>query len=326
MLVRRNRTLDLLSISALDLFASALGVFVLMAVLLFPFYLKQPSVQAELDGARAQMSASGMALTEAQRAASEAAEALGATEALNARAVDELQQAEASKAEAEQALAEAAARSREIGELTASLNQELASIAIADLDLVFVMDTTGSMRREIADVQANLMGIVRVLHRLAPTLNVGFVAFKDRGEEYVTRAFPLSPMSGANLPRIQAFVESLSARGGDDHPESVGVALEEAVAMNWRDDAQGRIIVIGDAPDRRNMLSRIYSLAGQFRDSAPSDDLPRAVSSIFTQSSRPGGREFYRDLAAAGGGDYVDHQGRMMESVLLSVLDPGGGG
>ena len=324
MLSRPRRTLDLLSISALDLFASALGVFVLMAVLLFPFYLKQPSIEAELQGAQAQMSAAGMALTEARRAATEAAEERGSTDELMARAVDELQQAEASKAEAEQTLAEAAARSRELGELTASLNEELASIAIADLDLVFVMDTTGSMRREIADIQANLLGIVRILHRLAPSLNVGFVAFRDRGEEYVTRAFPLSPMTGNNLPRIQAFVEELRARGGDDHPESVGVAVEEAIAMNWRDDAQGRIIVIGDAPDRPNVVPRIFSMARQFQDSAPSDTLPRLVSAIFTQSNRPGGRQFYQDLAAAGGGDYVDHKGQMMESVLLSVLDPDG--
>ncbi len=324
MLSRPRRTLDLLSISALDLFASALGVFVLMAVLLFPFYLKQPSIEAELQGAQAQMSAAGLALTEARRAATEAAEERGSTDELMARAVDELQQAEASKAEAEQTLAEAAARSRELGELTASLNEELASIAIADLDLVFVMDTTGSMRREIADIQANLLGIVRILHRLAPSLNVGFVAFRDRGEEYVTRAFPLSPMTGNNLPRIQAFVEELRARGGDDHPESVGVAVEEAIAMNWRDDAQGRIIVIGDAPDRPNVVPRIFSMARQFQESAPSDNLPRLVSAIFTQSNRPGGRQFYQDLAAAGGGDYVDHKGQMMESVLLSVLDPDG--
>ena len=64
MLSRPRRTLDLLSISALDLFASALGVFVLMAVLLFPFYLKQPSIEADLAGATAQMTAAGMALTE----------------------------------------------------------------------------------------------------------------------------------------------------------------------------------------------------------------------------------------------------------------------
>ena len=198
----------------------------------------------------------------------------------------------------------------------------MASIAIADLDLVFVMDTTGSMRQEIADVQANLMGIVRVLHRLAPSLNVGFVAFRDRGEEYVTRAFPLSPMTGNNLPRIQDFVRRLSAHGGDDYPESVGVALDEAMAMTWRNEAQGRIIVIGDAPDRAGELPRIFSMARQFQASASSEDLPRAISTIFTQSRFPDGRLFYEDLAEAGGGDFVDHQGRMMESVLLSVLDP----
>ncbi len=51
------------------------------------------------------------------------------------------------------------------------------------------MDTTGSMRRELADLQANLLGIIRVLSRLAELLRIGFVAYKDRGEPYLTRFF-----------------------------------------------------------------------------------------------------------------------------------------
>ncbi len=320
MLVRPRRTLDVLSISALDLFASALGVFVLMTILLFPFYLKQPSIEADLAGAQADLSASGLALTEARSAASEAAEARATAAALRSRSVDELQQAEASVAEAEQALQTAASRSRDVGHEMASVQQELSRLAIADLDLVFVMDATGSMRQEIEDVQRSLLGIVRVLHRLAPTLSVGFVAFRDTGEEYVTRAFPLSPMTGGNLAQIQGFVQRMSAKGGGDYPEAVAQALRQAVDMDWRDEAQGRIVLIGDAPAHPEDWPRVFTMVTGFRDGRPSGALPRAVSAIFT-GNRDAGREFYQRLAEAGGGDYVAHQGRMMESVLLSVLN-----
>ena len=71
MLARRRQALETLTISALDLFASSLGVFVLMAILLFPFYLREPSVEAELLGAQAERSAAGRSLTEAEREAAD---------------------------------------------------------------------------------------------------------------------------------------------------------------------------------------------------------------------------------------------------------------
>ncbi len=67
-------------------------------------------------------------------------------------------------------------------------------LSISDLDLVFVMDTTGSMREELQDLQANLVGVIRILSRLAASLRVGFVAFKDTDAAYLTQEFPLSPM------------------------------------------------------------------------------------------------------------------------------------
>ena len=56
-----------------------------------------------------------------------------------------------------------AARSRQPQEVgaagrAADRGEQKVRIAITDLDLVFVMDTTGSMRRELADLQANLLG------------------------------------------------------------------------------------------------------------------------------------------------------------------------
>ena len=113
---------------------------------------------------------------------------------------------------------------------------------------MFVVDTTGSMRRELADLQANLVGIIRMLSRLASSLRIGFVAFKDRGEVYLTKVYPLERMNDAHAAELVGFVNGLSAEGGGDDPEPVDEALKAALAMPWRADAQGRIIVIGDAP------------------------------------------------------------------------------
>ncbi len=315
MLLKPRRQMEVLSISALDLFASALGVFVLIAILLFPYYLKEPAQQADVAGARDRLSALGEALEAARLTAREAAQA-------RAEAAARLQRAQGALANAEQVAADAG-RSRDAAEQRADAaaakmasvhSQPDANFAMADLDLVFVMDATGSMDDEIRDVQANLLGLIRVLTRLAPTLNVGFVAFKDRGDDYLVRSFPLTAMRGDNLARIQAFVEQLEASGGGDVPEPVAYALEQGIAMTWRPKAQGRIVVVGDAPSHRPDWATAFGEAAAFAGES------RRISAIFTGDNAEG-REFFQRLAEAGGGDFVQHRGQMMESVLLSVLD-----
>jgi hypothetical protein len=325
MLLKPRRHLEGLSISALDLFASALGVFVLIAILLFPYYLKQPSQQADVDGALAELSSMGEALEAVRLTAREAAEA-------RAEAAARLQQAQAALADAE-ALGANAGQTREAAQqradaaaakMASAQSQPDANFAMPDLDLVFVMDVTGSMDEEIRDVQSNLLGLVRVLTRLAPTLSVGFVAFKDRGDDYLIRSFPLTAMRGGNLSRIQAFVERLEAGGGGDVPEPVAYALEQGIAMSWRPEAEGRIVVIGDAPSHRpdwgSAFGRASSFSATSPEAAPGTKTSRRISTIFT-GKRAEGREFFERLAGAGRGDFVQHRGQMMESVLLSVLD-----
>ena len=182
------------------------------------------------------------------------------------------------------------------------------------------MDTTGSMGPELADLQANLVGIIRVLSRLASSLRIGFVAFKDRGDAYLTRVYPLERMNDAHVDELLNFVRGLRAQGGGDDPEPVDEALKAALAMPWRADAQGRIIVIGDAPVHPHRHARRRStLAAQFRRSSPGKQAPRTVSAIYTGESLAL-RPFFEQLATAGGGDLSVHQGQMIESVLLSVL------
>ncbi len=311
---RGVRALEVLSISALDLFASALGVFILMAVVLFPFYLKAPSVEAALDGARQEFADARSTLDQTRRRVADAAEQRRAAEARLAGATADLEAATEELAAAEALAAARAVRPTPRPRRAAPQSK---TFAIGDLDLVFVMDTTGSMRNEIADLQRSLLSITRVLQRMAPSLRIGFVAYKDRTDEYLTLVFPLSPMNEPNLQRIQRFVRNLGARGGGDPPEPVDQALYAALQLPWRPDAIGRIVVIGDAPAHAPNWGRAVDLAAGFRRSGASD---RRVSVIFTGRTRTA-LEFFQRLAQAGGGELVSHRGRIMESVLLSVLD-----
>jgi hypothetical protein len=324
MLIPRRRTMEFLSISALDLFASALGIFVLMAILLFPYYLRQPSLEADLAGARAELSASGESLQDAERTAQTQALRVAQASAALADARERLQEAGAEAAAAALELEQSRMEEAASEDLRPAPDRRETPLAINDLDLVFVMDTTGSMRNELADVQANLLGVIRVLHRLAPSLRVGFVAFKDHGAAYVTQSFPLSPMSQDNVAKVIRFVGEMSAEGGGDDPEPVDEALAVATAMDWRADAQGQIVVIGDAPARPSGRARALALAERFRGSAPDPALPRSVSAIFTGQD-PAARMFFEQVARAGGGDFSAYQGQIIENVLLSVLrDPSG--
>jgi hypothetical protein len=297
-----------------------LGIFVLMAILLFPYYLRQPSLEIELDGARDELAAAGESLRDAERIAQQQAARKAEATAALASARQRLREAQAAAAAVEE-LDLSEAEVADDDDRQAGLRRET-PLAIRDLDLVFVKDTTGSMRNELADLQANLLGVIRVLHRLAPSLRVGFVAFKDIGAAYLTRDFPLSPMSQANVAKVVRFVGAMTAEGGGDDPEPVDEALAVAVAMPWRDDALGQIIVIGDAPVRPSGRERALGLARQFQASATDPTLPRTVSTIYT--GPPGGaRQVFEQIAAAGGGDFSAYQGQIIENVLLSVLrDP----
>ena len=191
------------------------------------------------------------------------------------------------------------------------------TVETKELDLVIVLDTTASMRRDLDEIQADLLSAVRLLRRMLPSLNVGLVAFRDRKDEYLTRAFQLSPMTEDNQKRLRIFVERLEASGGGDVPEALDEALGVAEAMAWRPTALGQIVVIGDAPPPRPAWRS--ALAAAHRFCADAGEIRRSVSAVFTGRRRYG-FQFYERLAKSGGGRFTAGQHTLIESVLLSVL------
>ena len=127
------------------------------------------------------------------------------------------------------------------------------SVAPADgrpkIDVVFVLDTTGSMGGLIEGAKAKIWSIANQMISAKPTprLRVGLVGYRDRGDDYVTKRFDLSD----DIDTIYGHLQGFQAGGGGDTPESVNQALHEAVTlMSWSPgrDALKIIFLVGDAP------------------------------------------------------------------------------
>lgn len=123
--------------------------------------------------------------------------------------------------------------------------------AESSLDVVFMIDTTGSMDPYIDEVKQNIVRIIENVLEYSPKVRMGCVAYKDHGDEgedefYLTKILPLT----FDRKEIIGFMHSpgLYIGEGGDGPEAVECALHEAVAFTWDTTAPKAIILIGDKP------------------------------------------------------------------------------
>jgi len=117
------------------------------------------------------------------------------------------------------------------------------------MEVVFVLDTTGSMSGMIAGAKQKIWAIANKLKSADPTpeIRFGLVGYRDRRDEYVTREFGLS----SNLDDVYTKLYAFAAEGGGDTPESVNEALHKAVRdLQWSTDPEVLrvIFLVGDAP------------------------------------------------------------------------------
>jgi len=117
------------------------------------------------------------------------------------------------------------------------------------IEVVFVLDTTSSMSGFIQAAKEKIWSIATTMASAqpAPEIRIGLVAFRDRGDAYVTQVVDLSD----DLDSVYAKLMDFKAVGGGDGPESVNQALYDAVhRVSWSQgtDAYKVIFLVGDAP------------------------------------------------------------------------------
>ncbi len=133
-------------------------------------------------------------------------------------------------------------------EITVNFSSARAVPDRVPLDIVFILDTTGSMGEEIERLKTTIEIIHLNLTNLPadPAVRFGMVLYKDRGDEqYVTEQVALT----GDLEQFRAALDSVYADGGGDTPEDLQAALEDAVRkMDWNPGGIRLGFIITDAP------------------------------------------------------------------------------
>jgi len=115
------------------------------------------------------------------------------------------------------------------------------------VDVVFAIDTTGSMQDEIDALKNNIVNVARLLGEEFD-VQYAFTAYRDIGDDYVTKSGTLG-----DVHHFVAEFTDIRAAGGGDYPESLSTGLSEAVnGHQWRTDAVRIVILIADAPPQTN--------------------------------------------------------------------------
>ena len=115
------------------------------------------------------------------------------------------------------------------------------------LDLVFMVDATGSMGDEIAKLKSSMRAMSQQISQLPgqPDICYGLVAYRDRGDAFITRTHDFTDDLGA----FQNMLARVQAGGGGDTPEALNEALHEVVhTLDWRVDAARMVVMVADAP------------------------------------------------------------------------------
>jgi hypothetical protein len=117
------------------------------------------------------------------------------------------------------------------------------------VEVVFVLDTTGSMGGLLEGAKKKIWSIATEIEKAKPKPDVlvGLVAYRDKGDAYVTKVTGLTE----NLDKVYGELMEFRAQGGGDGPENVRQALHDALTkIEWSKDRETlRILfLVGDAP------------------------------------------------------------------------------
>ena len=133
------------------------------------------------------------------------------------------------------------------------------------LDIVFVLDTTGSMGEEIERLKTTIeiINLNITSFKPKPRVRFGMVLYKDRGDEYVTRIIPLTE----SLDEFKKELDMITAEGGGDTPEDLQEALKDLInSMKWNNKGIKLGFIITDAPPHLDYKDQKYTYVNAVKD------------------------------------------------------------
>lgn len=128
-----------------------------------------------------------------------------------------------------------------------------------DIDFVFVIDDTGSMMDDVAELRARMDGILATLYEKHTKVRLGLVLYRDYGAEFVTKPFPMTESRNT----FQRNLSTMKTTGGGDEPEAVLEGIEAALTANTFTLAKRVILVLGDAPGHESSRGKMNDIVAK---------------------------------------------------------------
>lgn len=170
-----------------------------------------------------------------------------------------------------------------------------------NLDILFLIDATGSMSDEINQLKENIRAISAQIDALPsqPDVRFGMVTYRDRGDAYLTNVTDFTP----NVDEFAAVLAQVFADGGGDYPEDLNQALSEAVHQpEWRvNETVSLIFLVADAPPHLDYGQQNHYAYEVFQAAQRGIKIyPIASSGLDSQ-----GEYVFRQLAQVTGGRFI---------------------
>lgn len=169
------------------------------------------------------------------------------------------------------------------------------------LDILFLIDATGSMADEINQLKDNIQAISARIDALPsqPDVRFGMVSYRDRGDQYVTQVTDFTP----HVEDFANVLNQVQADGGGDYPEDLNEALSQAVhEPEWRiSGTVSLIFLVADAPPHLDYGQENHYAQEMLQASQRGIKIyPIASSGLDEQ-----GEYIFRQLAQTTGGRFI---------------------
>ncbi|MFQ5419058.1 MAG: VWA domain-containing protein [Anaerolineae bacterium] len=173
--------------------------------------------------------------------------------------------------------------------------------AVTQLDVLFLIDATGSMADEINQLKDNIQAISAQIDALPsqPNVRFGMVTYRDKGDDFITNLFDFTP----EVNEFAADLNTVFADGGGDYPEDLNEALFQAIhTPEWRvDNTVSLIFLVADAPPHLDYGQQNHYASEMLNAAARGIKIyPIASSGLDSQ-----GEYVFRQLAQVTGGRFI---------------------
>ena len=194
------------------------------------------------------------------------------------------------------------------------------------LDILLLLDATGSMGDEIRQLKENIRRIAQrvIASPSEPELRFAMVTYRDREDEFLTRVEDFS----ADFQLFEERLRSVRALGGGDYPEDLNQGLDDALnAVTWQRDAIQLIFLIADAPPHLDYGQENHYAASAFAAvergikiyPIASSGLDAQGEYVFRQLAQLTGSRFIFLVDDSSGAD--DDEGAVTQESDLAVSD-----